>query len=154
MHTKKPLLLGCNGGLPPRLDSKEYIERTAMYMSRFSSFYNTGKCSLIIGGPKDSGKTNRIDFLRAAKDVGYHVIELNLKGLIDVKSALDTFSWEFLEGINDMNDEDISCSYEKILHCPAIKRSWGLFFDKVITLCTTIGMAAIGYLFQRKLYSM
>ena len=28
----------------------------------------------------------------------------------------------------------------------------GMFFDKVITQYTTIGMAAIGYLFQRKLY--
>ena len=141
--------------LPPRLDSKEYIETMARYVSQSGSFYNTGKRVLIVGGPKDSGKTNGIIFLsRAAEDVGYHVINLNLKGLVDAKSALEMFSWQFIEDVYNMNDAQFSCVYVELLRCPAIERSWGMFFDKVVTLAMTIGVATISYLFQRKWYEI
>ena len=109
--------------------------------------------NLIVGGPKDIGKTNGIIFLcRAAEDVGYRVICLNLKGLTNAHGALKMFSREFIMDVYNMNGEIFSYVYIELLRCPVIEESWDVFFDKVVTLATTMGVAAISYLFHRKWY--
>ena len=75
------------------------------------------KSVLIVGGPKDSGKTTGIKFVsRAAVNLGYHSIHLNLKGTVDssgVRKVMNEFTQDFLEEILKVNN--VSCVYYNVL---------------------------------------
>lgn len=58
---------------------------------------------LIVGGPKDSGKTIGIQFLSSAtEDLGYHVVNLNLKGVTDIKRAMNMFSKKLVSDVYNL----------------------------------------------------
>ena len=83
------------GKVVPNIDNKAYVITLVKYICDDTA--NT----LLVGGPKDSGKTMGLVFvLRAAKRIGYPVFELNLKGSMDeqsVKRVMEDFSWQFTE---------------------------------------------------------
>ena len=135
--------------LPPKLDSMEYTTKLVDFISDSTM----RKSVLIVGGPKDSGKTTGIKFVsRAAENLGYHSIHLNLKGTVDslgVKKVMNEFAQDFLEEILKVND--MYCAYSNVLLCPTIKESWNKFFDKLIATLTMGGLVAISinFIFTR-----
>ena len=68
----------------PHLDSKAYITALVKYISD-----DTISDTLLVGGPKDSGKTKGLVFvLLAARKMGYAVFELNMKRSVDEQSLI------------------------------------------------------------------
>ena len=126
----------------PHLDNKPYIKAITDYVSK-DKVSNT----LLIGGPKDSGKTMGLPYvLRAARKIGFSVFELNLKGTVDeqtLNSVMEDFSWQFtdfFEGISNSNE--LKCIYELLQDCPIIKSSW---YESVVIVMETI-MTCVKYL--------
>lgn len=129
------------------MNNKDYIRRMASFISEG---FPENKV-LVVGGPKDSGKTTGILFLsQAAVEAGYYVIHLNLKATTDssdVKRQLEYFYSDLLNSIIGM---DTGCILYNILSCPAIQRTWSAYFVQAMQLLVTMGVGGgLVYLFQK-----
>ena len=127
----------------PHLDNKAYITALVEYISD-----DTISDTLLVGGPKDSGKTKGLVFvLLAARRMGYAVFELNLKRSVDeqsLKRVMEDFSWQFTDFFEDISDSSkLKCVYDVLRDCPTIKTSWHESYTSVIETIMTF----ISYLF-------
>ena len=137
--------------LPPKLNTKHYIREMAVFISESG---RKGRQVLVVGGPRDSGKTTGILFLsQAAIKVGYYVIHLNLKttiGSSNIKRQMKYFYSDLLNGIIGM--DSTNCILYNILSCPDIQRTWSGYFVQVMQLLVTISVGGgLAYLIQKTL---
>ena len=73
----------------------------------------------------------------AAINTGYHVVELDLKGMINKKQAMNLFSWKLLMNVYDM--DDVGCAHYYLLRCPAIEQTWNAYLDMAVKLLLSMG---------------
>lgn len=106
----------------PHLDAKEYIDTLIAYVcSRVTK-------TLIIGGPKDIGKSKGISSVhRSALKAGFTVFEMNLKGTIeevDIKKAVYDLSWDITEMMMNVEEnKEMACMLDQVQVCRTIKQS-------------------------------
>ena len=129
----------------PYVDNKEYIRKMAQHVTMAEK-----KRVLVIGGAKDTGKTTGLFyFSRAAASLGYFVFEVDLKGTTDIKSmerVLGHLAMDSVSTILEMDDvNELACTFNKIIQCPAIKESWGMVVDYIVAIVATgaIGLALV-----------
>jgi len=84
--------------------------------------------ALIIGGPKDSGKSCGIEFMKlAAEKIGYNVFQLNLKGSVTslkIQHVMEKFSWDVSNKVLALNDHvQLKCLYYEMFKCPGVQLS-------------------------------
>jgi len=100
----------------PHLDNRHYIISLAEYIAASPPEV------LIVGGPKDSGKTTGLVYMaNSARKLGHEVFKLNLKSS-NVKGVMSTFADSFvdlIEGITDI--KRLACIYQRLLNCPSIR---------------------------------
>jgi len=114
----------------PFLDRREYVEKLARYIV-------THKRTLIVGGPKDSGKTTGLMFMTsAAEQLGYSIIDINLKGKTNVayvETLMKITSWKIANAL--MAIKDYKCVITNLLTCPAMsEQHWQTLWDQNIIL--------------------
>jgi len=116
--TWKVLTLGMTKSLHlvPHLDSRHYIISLAKYIAASPLEV------LIVGGPKDSGKTTGLLYMaNSARKLGHEVFELDLKGL-NVKVVMSMFADGFVDLIESITDTNrLTCVYQKLFNCPSIR---------------------------------
>ena len=109
----------------PHLDAKEYIDTLIAYVCRRATR------TLIVGGPKDIGKSMGISFVRrSALKAGFTVFQMNLKGKIeevDIKKVVYDLSWDITEMMMNVEEnKEMACMLEQVQLCHIIKQSWKL----------------------------
>ena len=112
----------------PFLDNRDYVEELARTIV-------THRRVLIVGGPRDSGKTTGLLFMAgAAKRVGYSIIDINLKGkarVVDVNVMMKVVAREFVDTLTRI--EDYKCVITDLLACPAMSEQyWQALYDQIV----------------------
>ena len=144
LNTFEAVLDSCWNGTEefPYVDNKEYIRKMAQHVTMPRA---ERKQILVIGGAKDTGKTTGLFFFsRAAASLGYFVFEVDLKGTTDIKSmerVLRHLARDTVYTILQMDDvNELVCTFNKIIQCPAITESWGMVVDYIVAIVTTGGI--------------
>ena len=124
------------------LDNKKYIHKLVSFVCTNG---NKSNCGIIIGGPRDSGKTNGLVFLsEAAKKLGHNVFHINLKSVtssLDVEDILHRFSWNIMNAIQNMEDTDtLQCVYNNIVKCHQIEQSWAMVIEWIKGIAAALGI--------------
>ena len=117
----------------PHVDAEEYIDTLIAYVCRRATR------TLIVGGPKDIGKSKEISFVhRSALKSGFTVFEMNLKGKIEeayIKKAVYDLSWDITEMMmNVKENKEMACMLDQIQLCHVIKQSWKLPLQYIVEL--------------------
>ena len=90
----------------PHLGNMKYIHKLVSFIC---SNVNKSNC-MIIGGPRDSGKTTGLVFLsEAAQKLGHDVFHVNLKSAtssLDIEDIMHHFSWNVINAIQNIEDTD------------------------------------------------
>ena len=112
----------------PHLDAEEYIDTLIAYVCGEASR------TLIVGGPKDIGKSKGISSVRrSALKAGFTVFQMNLKGKIqeaDIKKAVYYLSWDITEMMMNVEEnKEMACMLEQVQLCHIIKQSWKMPFQ-------------------------
>ena len=110
----------------PHLDAKSYINTLIEFVCEIDPRH-----TLIINGPKDSGKSKGITYVGSSgSKVGFSVFELNLKGTvdeIDIDKVINDLSWDITSAIMNIDDfYEIECVVNKVNQCRNITQSWAL----------------------------
>ena len=126
----------------PHIDSREYINELA------NTIHSDKKSQgLVIGGPKDSGKTTGIVFMsEAASKLGRHVLQLNLKGAVEtmqIRILLRDFAHKLMSTIKEMDINVQKCVYNNISQCQGIDQSWGVAIDSMKAIITALGIGSL-----------
>ena len=128
----------------PHINSRQYIQELANTIHAGSDQKSQG---LVIGGPKDSGKTTGIIFMsKAAIQLGQDVLQLNLKGAVEVmqiKTLLNNFAHNLMNKIKGMNINGQKCVYDNISQCQGIDQSWGVVIDSIKAIITALGIGSV-----------
>ena len=126
----------------PHIDSREYINELAKTIHS-----NKKSQDLVIGGPKDSGKTTGIMFMsKAAIKLGRHVLELNLKGGVEItqiRTLLSDFAHKLMSIVKEININAQKCVYDNISQCQGIGQSWGVVIDSMKVIITALGIGSL-----------
>ena len=126
----------------PHIDSREYINEQAKTIHS-----NKKSQGLVIGGPKDSGKTTGIIFMsKAAIKVGRHVLQLNLKGAVEImqiRTLLSDFAHKLMSIVKEININAQKCVYDNISQCQGIGQSWGVVIDSMKAIITALGIGSL-----------
>ena len=105
-----------NSRSPPFLDHNNYVEELARTIAKHDHI-------LIVGGPRDVGKSAGLVFMGdAAQQVGYSIIDINLKGTASyahVRTLMKQVSWEIVDKL--MSIEDYKCVITNLLTCRAMR---------------------------------
>ena len=117
----------------PHLDAKEYIDTSIAYVC------GEVTRTLIIGGPKDIGKSKGISSVhRSALKANFIVLKMNIKGTIeeaDIKKVVYDISWDITEMmINVAENKEMACMLDQVQLCHTIKQSWNLPFQCTVEL--------------------
>ena len=112
----------------PHVDAEEYIDTLIAYVCRRAT------TTLIVGGPKDIGKSKGITFVhRSALKAGFTVFQMNLKGKIkeaDIEKVVYDLSWDITEMMMNVEEnKEMACMLEQVQLCHIIKHSWKLPFQ-------------------------
>ena len=137
----------------PHLDAKRYINALIEYVCGVET-----STTLIISGPKDSGKSKGIAYVGSSGlKVGFSVFELNLKGRIDevdVEKVINDLSWDITRAILNIDDfYEIGCVVNKVTQCRDIAQSWTLpvttyFQLPMLTAVGTLLVSICGFTYK------
>ena len=99
---------------------------------------------LVVGGPKDLGKSTGIFYTKiAVEDIKFNnTFSIDLIGAVeesDSAKILSLFAFEIVEFI--WKNSTKRCIYQGLSECLAIKTSWKVVYDKL----ASVSLAGLGY---------